>query len=180
MLKNIFKISILKTIWFNLHCFGIKGFKMPVIVARKCKLRVKGKIVLNRIKTATVTIGFGGSDGVAENRYSFFSVERGAKIEFLGSAGISAGNTVRVDQGTLSIGNRFSTNKNCFIACSKGIVIGEDVTFGWNVNVRDNDGHKIIDNTSGVVSESQPVHIGNHVWVCSYSDILKGCCDPPN
>lgn len=97
---------------------------------------------------------------------------------FNGKAGISAGNSICVDKGTLIVGKNFSTNKNCLIACSKGIQIGDDVTLGWNVNVRDNDGHMIIDEATGVASESKEVTIGDHVWLCAYVDVLKGAAIP--
>ena len=42
------------------------------------------------------------------------------------------------------------------------------------VNIRDNDSHNIIDVKTNSISESKPVTIGNHVWLCSYVDVLKG------
>lgn len=177
-LKRLLQISLLKSAYFNLKCFGLKGLTFPVIVSRDCRLKLRGRVEVANYKFATITIGFGGSDGVVENRYSYFSVARGTSVIFAGRAGISAGNSVRVDAGTLLIGNNFSTNKNCFIACSKGVSIGDDVTFGWNINVRDNDGHVVINKISGGVSESAPVRVGNHVWVASFAHILKGTTIP--
>ena len=177
-LKRIMQISFLKSLLFNLKHFGMKGLKFPVLLSRKCKVHVQGKIVLMKHHFNTVTIGFGGSEGIVENQYSYFSIAKDATVIFKGKAGISKGSSVRVDKGTLILGERFSTNKNCFIACSKGIDIGNDVTLGWNVNIRDNDGHTIIDQTSGEISESKEVKIGNHVWLCSYTDVLKGSTVP--
>ena len=174
-LKRIFAISFFKSIYLNLNFFGVKGFRLPIVVSKKVKFgSLKGKITLKDFSTGKITIGFGGSEGICENRYSYISVSKGANIVFSGKAGISAGSGIRVDNGTLSIGNNFSTNKNCFIACSKGIDIGDDVTLGWNVNIRDNDGHKITDIYGNSISESKNVTIGNHVWLCSYTDVLKG------
>ena len=173
-IRKILSISFFKSLCLNLHCFGIKGLKFPILVSKKCKVKIKGQIILKKFETAVVTFGFGGSDGVVENRYSYFSVAKNARIVFEGKAGFSSGTSVRVDEDELYIGKNFSTNKNCFLACSKGISIGDDVTLGWNVNIRDNDGHTIIYKDTETVSQSQPVKIGNHVWICSYSDILKG------
>ena len=177
-LKNVMQVSVLKSLFLNLKCFGIKGLRLPIVVARKCRLNIEGNIILSDLRFNTVTVGFGGSEGVIEKRYSFFSVAKGATVEFEGKAGISAGNSIRVDNGTLVIGRNFSTNKNCFVACSKGIRIGNNVTLGWDVNIRDNDGHAIIDQLTGAISESKEVRIGNHVWLCAHADILKGAVIP--
>ena len=174
MIKKILQIAFFRSLFFNLKHFGIKGIKMPVLLARHCRVRVKGEIVLEKFSTSAVKLGFGGSEGVVEHRYSYFSVAPGAKIVFRGKAGISAGNSIRVDGGVLTLGKNFSTNKNCFIACSKGISIGDDVTLGWDVHIRDNDGHTIIDGATGEKSQSKEVSIGNHVWLCAYTDVMKG------
>jgi acetyltransferase-like isoleucine patch superfamily enzyme len=86
---------------------------------------------------------------------------------------ISKGSSIRVSGGRLTIGNNFYMNKNCFISCSEKISIGENVLLGWNVNIRDSDGHEIIYNGESKKS-IKPVIIGNHVWIASFSDILKG------
>ncbi len=78
-----------------------------------------------------------------------------------------------MDNGTLEIGSNFYCNKNCFISCSEGIRIGSDNLWGWNVSIRDSDGHTIIHNGTEKAS-SAPVEIGDHVWIASYADILKG------
>lgn len=177
-LRRIMQVSVLKSLIFNLKHFGIAGMKLPVLISRKCKLDVRGEVKIPSCRFNTVTIGFGGSKGIVEKRYSYFSVAKGASVIFRGKAGISAGNSIRVDNGTLTVGKNFSTNKNCFIACSKGITIGNDVTLGWDVNIRDNDGHTIIDQTTGERSESKEVSIGDHVWLCAYTDVLKGAVIP--
>ena len=178
-LNKILQISLWKSLLFNLKSFGINGISFPVLISRKCRLDIHGKVKLTNYRFNKVAIGFGGSVGVVENRYSYFGISKGATVIFKGKAGISSGNSIRVDSGVLVIGDKFSTNKNCFIACSKGIAIGDDVTLGWNVNIRDSDGHKV-----GELNDSQldygyaPVNIGNHVWVCSHSHVLKGTSIP--
>jgi acetyltransferase-like isoleucine patch superfamily enzyme len=176
--KSLLQLSLLKTVFFNLKWFGARGVKLPVLIARKCRIRVKGKVQLSRYGFGTVKLGFGGSPAVIEKPYSRFAIKKGAVLIFEGKAGLSAGNSVCVDGGICRIGNGFSTNKNCFIACSKGMTIGDDVTLGWDVKIRDNDGHTIIDQTTGVRSESKEVRIGSHVWLCAYTDVLKGSVIP--
>lgn len=178
IMQNILHISILKTIYINIKCFGLKGLRMPILISRRCRIKIIGNIVIPRYTFGLVKMGFGGSPAVIENRYSRFSVAPKSTIIFKGKIGVSAGSSICVDNGTLTIGDGFSTNKNCFIACSKGITIGDNVTLGWNVNIRDNDGHRIIERSSGKISESKEVQIGDHVWLCSYVNVLKGVSIP--
>lgn len=97
----------------------------------------------------------------------------GGKIVFYGDATFSQGSSIRVENSWLEVGDNFYCNKNCFFSCSEGITIGKDVLLGWNVNIRDSDGHTMIyDNQEQKNTNS--VHIGNHVWLASYADILKG------
>jgi len=98
----------------------------------------------------------------------------GGKVVFRGSAGFSKGIHIRTS-GYLEFGCHFSANVDCFISCSKRVVFGDDCMLGWNVTVRDSDGHTVY--IDGIPKESQrEVMIGNHVWLCSMSTVLKGGC----
>ena len=61
-----------------------------------------------------------------------------------------------------------------FIECLIGIDIGDDVTWGWNVNIRDNYGYEITGIYGNTISEGENVTIGNHVWLCSYNRYSEG------
>lgn len=39
MLKTMLAVSVLKTLRFNLHYFGIKGMRLPVIVSKSVMLK---------------------------------------------------------------------------------------------------------------------------------------------
>ena len=44
---SIFRVSPLKTLIFNLHYFGLKGFYLPVLVARNVELnKMQGSVIL--------------------------------------------------------------------------------------------------------------------------------------
>lgn len=84
------------------------------------------------------------------------------------SEGISLRNS-----GVLQLGDEFYCNRNCTIWGSESISFGRDITLGWNALIRDCDGQVIV--TEGMSGEVQkPIGIGNHVWICSKADILKG------
>ena len=77
------------------------------------------------------------------------------------------------NSGTTEFGNNFVVNKNCSISCDSKITFGKDVLIGWNVIIRDSDGHKIIKDGE-LKKDKDEINVGNHVWICSYVDVLKG------
>lgn len=102
-----------------------------------------------------------------------------ATLIFGGDAKIAAGSTLRIDAGILKLGDGFSCNRNCFISCTKGITFGKQCLLGWNVNVLDTDGHTLLKNGEQCPTDRM-VFIGDHVWLASYVDILKGVSIPSN
>jgi len=158
--------------------FGIRGWKLPIAIANTVKtvdLR-KGSIEIINPCSFGIRIGFGGSDGVASGAGSLI-VRGNGKIVFQGRTSIGAGSTLRIEGGVLKLGANFSCNKNCFISCAKEITIGNDVMVGWNINIRDGDGHDILYQGQRKPSK-KPITIGDHVWIAAYADILKGVYIP--
>lgn len=70
----------------------------------------------------------------------------------------------------LVIGSGFC-NSNLILRCTEKIIIGEDVAISHNVTIMDSDAHEIL---HGKHAKTQPVQIGNHVWIGSGAKILKG------
>lgn len=167
-------LSLPKTLRFNIRTFGLRGLRMPVLVHYRVRVSTfRGAVELRvPMRRATVTFGFGGSQGVVTNGRAEICFEKGSKTVFCGRAQFAEGCSVR-NEGLLEFGGNFSANKNCFISCHEAVSFGGEITLGWNINIRDSDGHYIIrGGERGKVSE--PVRIGSHVWVCSFCDILKG------
>ena len=56
--KKIFQISIWKTLRFDLHYFGLKGLKLPVLVSRNVRLKTLagGGYLLNILLLAAFTL----------------------------------------------------------------------------------------------------------------------------
>lgn len=79
-----------------------------------------------------------------------------------------------VNNSSLVLGDHFRCNYSTTIDCTdENIVFGNDVVLGWNVTVKNNDGHTVIQN-GRQKKKADSVYIGNHVWLCSYSTVLKG------
>ena len=58
MKSNIFGISILKTLQFNLHYFGLRGLKFPVLIFKNFRLsKLCGKVELRDWSFGSVRLG---------------------------------------------------------------------------------------------------------------------------
>lgn len=115
----------------------------------------------------------GGSINIAPCAQSFFVLKDRSKLTFKGNAIFSEGISIRVNSdASLIIGNNFSANRNLIISSERQVSIGDDVLFGWNVLVQDDDGHQVIYSTQN--KENKKIDIGDNVWVASYCHILGG------
>lgn len=180
-IKNIiiYIMSFPKTLYFNLKTFDLKtALRFPVIVKYNVKIiqTHKNCIMLKNFAGGQfyrIKYGFGGSQHICSNKNSIILLGKKGQIEFNGYAEFAEGISIRCEYGKISFGKNFSANKNCCFNCEYDMKIGDDVLLGWNINFRDTDGHDVyIDNKK---SENQKkVVVGNHVWICSYVDLLKG------
>jgi acetyltransferase-like isoleucine patch superfamily enzyme len=146
--------------------------QLCVLVHYKTKVKTfRGAVNLKHVSFGTVRIGFGGTISVVENRYNVLWIESGT-ISFNGRAHFGEGVSIR-NKGSLEFGANFSANKNLRLTCSKNIVFGKDVLLGWNCCIRDSDGHHILfEGKEKPIAKD--VAIGDHVWICAESHILKG------
>ena len=76
-----------------------------------------------------------------------------------------------VNGGKLTIGQG-ACNVGLTIMCAKEVTIGNGVRIGRNVSIRDWNGPHVIINETFV--NHAPVHIGDHVWLCSGCTIMPG------
>lgn len=76
-----------------------------------------------------------------------------------------------VNGGRLTIGQG-AANVNLTIMCAKEVTIGNGVRIGRNVSIRDWNGPHVIVN--GTYRNHAPVHIEDHVWLCTGCTIMPG------
>lgn len=76
-----------------------------------------------------------------------------------------------VNGGRLVIGQG-AANVGLTIMCAKEVTIGNGVRIGRNVSIRDWNGPHVI--VSSTYKNHSPVHIGDHVWLCSGCTIMPG------
>ncbi|MEV8182945.1 acyltransferase [Specibacter sp. NPDC078692] len=78
---------------------------------------------------------------------------------------------------TVRLGNNVSTTDKLTITAVEGadVTIGDDVMIATDVEIRTDDAHPIFDVTTGQrVNLSQPITIGNHVWLAKRAIIMGG------
>lgn len=173
-------LALPKSLYFNFKVLHWReAIKIPFLIYPNIKLGKlnKGVIKINtELKPFMIKIGLLYNDDVPKYNSGYINLSPESSLEFNGNAELSYGVILKTNgNGKITFGNNFFCNKNCSFVCNSEINIGNDVLMGWNINVRDNDGgnHKIFIN-GNMKENRKPVYIGNHVWICAYSHILKG------
>ena len=183
-------MNIIKSVFAHLKCYRdiIRSYvfcfkylpyeqakRMPFFLTEPIdilELRRGDIIISGEIRPRMIWIGGGVEFG--QKRGLILEVNKGGKLIFEGSAFFANGCYVRVGQGAkIVLGNMFGTNSNCFIYATRLISFGKAVLLGWDNEIIDSDGHDVCVN-SVAVEKTQPIHIGNHVWITSHVRISKG------
>lgn len=99
---------------------------------------------------------------------------RGALLSIQGTVNINRACRIYVnDSAHLSIGNRSYINDNSAVSCFERIAIGSGCSISWNTNILDANVHELV--VDGIPRpRSQPVEIGDGVWLGSGAIVLPG------
>ncbi len=167
-------LSLPKTVYFNFRCFPWKtARRLPVLISNSTKTDAihRGSIAFDAPPVRfAVKLGFGGTNHIPARR-GYVNLESGT-LRFGGRAIFSEGISLS-NAGNMYIGDHFYANNNCTFWCSESIFLGNNNKLGWNVLIRDEDGHAMIE--GGKKKDmSKPIEIGNHCWLCAESSVLKG------
>lgn len=101
------------------------------------------------------------------------AVRKGGELVTHGASTIYYGADIEVFKGArLEIGKGCIFNLNTNIICGARITIGNDVSIGRNVTIRDNNGGHWT-NLIGA-KQTAPVEIGDHAWLCEGCTIMPG------
>ena len=182
-IRDIFSliISLPITIYVNYRCLPFKtALKLPIFVGYKTHIDKLSRNITFGCEPTTfmVRIGWGGTEGRELGKKNYLLLNENASIQFNGRCTMSSGISLILDLGTLEIGENFFCNKNCTISCNDKITIGDNVLFGWNVEVLDSDNHKVIHKNKAKICDRGAIKIGNHVWVAAFSHVLKNSFIP--
>ena len=179
-LKQIFtllKYSIIKSFITSKKAVGfIKAFKLPILVSRNTKIILKGtiKIESEKIFFGMVKVGEKRFSTIPANKRTLLFIEENSKVFFSANNYFSRGSVIRCGKNAeIAFGRDFWSNVNCIIWSKSLIKFGNGILLGWNVTIRNFDGHKLIIDEK-IINKSIPLYVGNHVWICSHSSIIKG------
>lgn len=150
-----------------------EAIKIPILVSYKTKILClkRNSIKIDSPKRFGIKIGFGGTEKIQARR-PILCIEGNGIISFGSNVVLGDGISI-TSSGELKIGDGFYSNHNCTIWCGKHIEIGKDVLFGWNVLLRDVDGHQI-SYGSDKPKKDRDIIVEDHCWLCSDAVLLGG------
>ena len=160
---KIFKLSILKTVWYSIK------FRSKILVGKRCKIYLKkgSKII---VKNGVLRIGIEHNTLV----HTILEINESGILNIDGNVSIGKGcKVVIANRAKLEINNDSYINECSKIVCLKNIHIGKKCAISWGVNILDTDYHYLIKKGVKNVKEKN-IYIDNHVWIGCNSTILKG------
>lgn len=169
-------LDLPKTIWINFRTLDFRqAIRLPILISRKVEVKEIHKhsiAIPNDARTFSIKIGIEGADGVAHSPKGSLVLKRESKMIFKGRASIARGILIR-SSGVITYGCDFYSNCNLSLICAENITFGNNCILGWNVSIRDCDGHSVFQNGERI-NLNEKVKIENHVWVGQDVKILKG------
>ncbi len=176
------EIGIYKTLFLNFRCLPFrKALRFPILCSRHVRIRCcDGRVVLEGFSTGIVRLGF-DSVGVFDNKKSrsILEVGKGAVVTFKGKANLGNGFKLSIGRGGEFVaGDNFRLTAESTLICNKKIEIGNDCMYSWDILVMDTDFHKIYDEQGKYCNPPAAISIGNKVWLCCRTTILKGSVIP--
>ena len=156
------------TIYYNFLCNKVKRFcKIPIILTKHTVIELDDNAELSLYGRLVM----GTTQVKGSRKETRLLLEDKAKMEVRGTFNMYAGSYIRVvKEGKLILHDGF-INENVQITCGSTIEIGKGCAIGRDVVIRSYDGHTIIKDGYNI---SEPIKIGNHVWIGQGAQILKG------
>ncbi|MCI8376147.1 MAG: hypothetical protein HFI29_12045 [Lachnospiraceae bacterium] len=167
-------ISFYKTVWMNVHYFGIEGVFTPhFIISKNVIIRdIRGTVTID--KDSKAWLGF-GDVGFIDQKYERMIWDVTGNVVFKGNASFCPGcKVVCMSNGRIEFGKEFSCNARTKIVCNKNITFGDNCMISWDCTFLDTDFHKIVDSEGQQRNIDESIQIGDHVWICSEVLVLKG------
>jgi len=165
LLKNLCEVrlrNLLTVIRFNQSCDGV------FIPHGKCYI---GKFSSSKINIKEGIFFLNRNMRKPEPYTSVLKLSQNSEINVASDFSIYSGHhIILMENAKLNLGSGY-INRNARIHCFKEITIGNNVAISEHVTIWDTDAHQIIGKEHFM---TQPVKIGNHVWIGANVTILKG------
>jgi acetyltransferase-like isoleucine patch superfamily enzyme len=163
-------LKLIKSIYYSFKYEGNRIHKLPIFCAPNSQL--------TKYKTGKLTIGKRLKIGSNYSRLctgkSTVHIRNYAELCINGDVGLGFGvNLIVNDYAKISIGDNTYFAGDCKIYASKEITIGSDCAIAWGLTLIDTDFHHVLVDEKKR-NNSEPIKIGNHVWIGANCSILKG------
>lgn len=165
----------IRTLWKNVY-YNILCRRVSANILLGKFILVNKDCVIGISETAKVNINgcfvFGNKRIKGSHLESRLIVEDGAVLN-IGGGYISYGADIEVfPKATLNLGKDIAFNMNATIICGDHIDIGDNVSFGRNVTVRDTSGNHYM--SRKIFKNKRPVIIGQHSWITEQCLVMPG------
>ena len=165
-IKHFFEIDKTETLKLRKHNVNKMGFAAIAMKGAKNSLSDHSDINVRRGRFT-----FNAKWDKCDPFHSMLVMAEDSHLIVENSFDIYSGAKVYVNKGaTLRLGSGF-INHNLNLSCFKSISIGKGVVISENVTFRDSDDHSIVSSQRPM---TQPIIVGDHVWIGMNATILKG------
>lgn len=165
-------ITLFKNIHYNLFSNKIKTSILRgkyIVIHKNCKINISKNSTVKL--DGVFTLGYKRVKG--SNLETRLLVEENCTLNIGGRCIIYYGADIELFKGSaLTLGKEFIANINSTIICGKEISIGDNVSFGRDVTVRDNNGNHFISRRT--FKNERPIIIGQHSWICEGAIVMPG------
>ena len=166
ILRNFWHIDKGDTLRLRKHNTNQRGFSAIAMKGSRISLSPTSGLT---VKQGRLTLNAKWSP--KDPASSLLVMNEDARLVCEGSFDIYSGARIYVNKGaTLRLGGGY-VNHDLNLSCFEGISIGKGVVISENVTVRDSDDHTIVGSDKPM---TQPIVIGDHVWIGMNVTILKG------
>lgn len=149
--------------------------KLPMLFYWKTKVKIiNGSSIKFTDTPNRFTFRFGVDESFSlpsNDKNIFYLNKSNIELSSEGLIEIRKGSIISLNHANVYVGKNFYANNNFFLESFKEILIGDNSMFGYEVSIRDSDGHIF----NGMrESSSSEINIGKEVWIGAKSTILKG------
>ncbi len=168
IIKILVQCNIVSFIYYNFMCkrvvrnrnkFVFPFYGSRIQLDKGAKLIINDNLVLNSPKHRH------------SNEQCYLKILGGGCFEVDGMCKLAANNTIEINYDAVLKVGKMNSNYGTTIICGNRIEIGNDVGFGRNVMIYDNNFHATGLNKN---VKLKPLIIEDHVWLCTGVTIVKG------
>lgn len=177
-LSRIRELNLFSTIYINFATFSLEqAIHFPILVFGKLTIKNvrKAKLVFHSpLKVGLLRIGKKSVGFIDKDCRTIWNVA--GILHIYGNVRIGRGCCIEVgENAVLTLGENFNVTGRSTLLCQNSISFGNECLLSWDLLIMDNDWHQVVSTIDDrILNPSEPITIGNHVWIGCRSIILKG------